>query len=219
MRPIRTWLGSTAATALTMLALAGCAGLTIDAGAAPGTTPTGASAATAESQLHALTVNSGLSMSGYSRDRFHIWASQGHGCDTRDVVLKRQGHDVKATSDCKIYNGSWTSPYNGKTYTDPQAIQIDHVVPLADAWLSGAKNWSDDKREAFANDLTRPQLLAVTSSLNEAKGDQGPDQWKPPSREFWCQYAEDWISVKHFWQLTVTTAEKAALTDMLGTCA
>lgn len=219
MRPIRTRLGLLAVTALTLLALAGCAGLTIDAGAAPGATPTGASAATAESQLHALTVNSGLTMSGYSRDRFHIWASQGHGCDTRDVVLKRQGHDVKATSECKIYNGSWTSPYNGKTYTDPQALQIDHVVPLADAWLSGAKNWSDDKREAFANDLTRPQLLAVDGHDNEAKGDQDPSEWKPPQHDFWCTYARDWVSVKAYWKLTVTSAEKAALEDMLATCA
>jgi hypothetical protein len=157
-------------------------------------------------------------MAGYSRMHFHIWASQGSGCDTRDVVLKRQGHGVKTSADCKIYQGSWTSPYNEKTYSDPHDLQIDHVVPLGNAWLSGAKTWTDDRRKAFANDLTRPQLLAVDSKDNEAKGDQDPSQWKPPNHDFWCTYATDWVTVKAYWKLTVTTAEKAALLDMLATC-
>jgi hypothetical protein len=216
LRPHRavTLLAALAA-ALTMT---GCAGLSIEPGAEPGATPTAASAAAATQELGALTVGTGLSMAGYSRTRFHIWASQGGGCDTRDVVLKRQGDGVKATNTCKIYQGTWTSPYNTKTYTDPQALQIDHVVPLANAWLSGAKDWSDDKREAFANDLTRPQLLAVDGKDNESKGDQDPSQWKPPNHDFWCTYAKDWVTVKSYWKLTVTAAEKSALLDMLATC-
>ena len=92
------------------------------------------------------------------------------------------------------------------------------MVPLANAWRSGAKNWTDNQREQFANDLTRPQLLAVDASDNRAKGDQDPAQWKPPNQAFWCAYATNWITVKAHWQLTVTTAEKAALRGMLGTC-
>lgn len=194
--------------------LAGCKPIVDNGTAAPASGAPG----DANQQLSQLTVATGLTMAGYSRDKFPHWISQGKGCDTRDVVLEHQGTGVQVSGDCKISAGHWTSPYDGKTYTDPQKLQIDHLVPLANAWRSGAKNWTTPQRQDFANDLTRPQLLAVTSSLNEAKGDQGPDQWKPPNREFWCQYAEDWISVKHFWQLTVTTAEKAALTDMLGTC-
>jgi hypothetical protein len=185
----------------------------------PGHEPTGASASQAAEELKDLSVSSGLSMSGYSRDKFHIWASQGDGCDTRDVVLKRDGKDVKATSECRITGGTWVSPYNGKTYIKPLALDIDHLVPLGNAWLSGAKNWTDDQREAFANDLTRPQLIAVDSADNRAKGDQDPSHWKPPSHDFWCAYAEDWISVKSYWKLTVTSSEKSALEDMLGTCA
>jgi hypothetical protein len=169
-------------------------------------------------QLDELTVHTSLSMSGYSRAKFPHWISQGHDCDTRDVVLEHQGTGVKTGSDCKIGAGSWTSPYDGKSFKNPQSLQIDHLVPLANAWRSGAKDWTTPKRQDFANDLTRPQLLAVTSSLNESKGDQGPDEWKPPSRDFWCQYAEDWVTVKHYWKLTVTAAEKSALTDMLSTC-
>jgi hypothetical protein len=97
-------------------------------------------------------------------------------------------------------------------------LQIDHVVPLANAWRSGASTWTTEQRQDFANDLTRPQLLAVTGSVNESKGDQDPAQWKPPSRDFWCMYAQDWVQVKFHYRLTITAAEKGALTDMLATC-
>jgi Protein of unknown function (DUF1524) len=217
MRRLRIAL-AIATTVITSLTLAGCEGLAVSSGADPGATPTGASATTATTELTELTIAGGLSMAGYSRAKFHIWAAQGSGCDTRDVVLKRQGHGVKTSADCKIYQGSWTSPYNEKTYSDPQDLQIDHVVPLGDAWLSGAKDWTDAKRKAFANDLTRPQLLAVDSKDNEGKGDQDPSQWKPPNHDFWCTYATDWVSVKSYWKLTITSAEKAALLDMLATC-
>ncbi|HEY2672684.1 MAG TPA: HNH endonuclease family protein [Rugosimonospora sp.] len=198
--------------------LVGCDPSVLDQGG----TGTGGSPGPAPSaigqQLAELTVAGGLTMSGYSREKFPHWISQGGGCDTRDVVLEHQGSGVHATSSCKITSGDWTSPYDGKTYSDPQKLQIDHVVPLANAWKSGAKNWTTARRQEFANDLTRPQLLAVTSSLNESKGDQDPSQWRPPSRDYWCPYASDWIAVKHYWQLTVTAAEKAALSDMVGTC-
>jgi len=202
-----------------LMTLTGCAGIAIQPTTDTGAAPTSANAQTAVRELDGLTVTTGLSMAGYSRTRFHIWASQGGGCDTRDVVLKRQGDGVKASTSCKIYQGTWTSPYNTKIYTNPLSLQIDHVVPLANAWRSGAKDWADDEREAFANDLTRPQLLAVDGKDNEAKGDQDPSQWRPPNHDFWCTYARDWVTVKAYWKLTVTTAEKAALRDMLATCA
>jgi len=169
-------------------------------------------------QLAALTVATKGSMSGYSRDRFPHWISQGNDCDTRDVVLKRDGKNVKATATCKITSGTWVSPYDNKTYTDPQQLDIDHMVPLADAWRSGASKRTDEQRTEFANDLTRPQLLAVSLSQNRSKGDQDPSQWQPPNHAYWCTYAERWISVKAYWKLTVSRAEKTALGDMLGTC-
>jgi hypothetical protein len=183
-----------------------------------GTAPSGAPSGSGAAQLDQLTVDSGLTMAGYSRAKFHIWAEQGGGCNTRDMVLKRDGQGVTTTATCKITHGRWTSPYNAKTYTDPQQMDIDHVVPLANAWRSGAKNWTDAQREQFANDLTRPQLLAVDTTDNRAKGDQDPSQWKPPNHGFWCQYASDWVTVKAYWRLTVTAPEKQALADMLGTC-
>jgi hypothetical protein len=180
----------------------------------PATAPSGAFA----QQLATLKVAATGSMTGYSRERFPHWISQGGGCDTRDVVLKRDGQAVKATSTCKITSGTWVSLYDNKTYADPQQLDVDHMVPLADAWRSGASKWTDDQRSQFANDLTRPQLLAVSLSQNRSKGDQDPSQWMPPSHAYWCTYAQRWIAVKAYWKLAVTAAEKAALGDALGTC-
>src|SRR6185369_4179662 len=115
-------------------------------------------------------------------------------------------------------SGRWLSPYDNKAVTDPGDLDIDHMVPLAAAWRSGANKWDDTKREQFANDLTRPQLLAVTATTNRSKGDQDPSQWKPPNQAYWCTYAVSWIAVKAYWKLTVVAAEKVALEDMLTRC-
>lgn len=187
------------------------------AGAAPSETPP-ANAADAQQQLTELKVAPRTSMDGYSREKFPHWDSQGSGCDTREVVLKRDGKDVKTGKECNPTSGSWTSIYDGDTWTKPTDVDIDHMVPLGQAWASGAKSWTTEKREQFANDLTRPQLFAVTDNVNQQKSDKAPDQWKPPLVSFWCTYATDWIVVKHYYGLTVTDAEKSALTDMLRRC-
>ncbi len=209
------------AAALTFTA-ALCATL-VAAGCAPGTTPSaGTSASTgasqARSQLDGLTVATAHSMAGYSRDRFPHWSAQGGGCDTREFVLKRDGRDVKTDANCHVTSGTWVSLYDDRTVTDAATLDVDHMVPLADAWRSGADGWTDATREQFANDLDRPQLLAVTASANRAKGDQDPSTWKPPSHAYWCTYAERWIAVKAYWKLAATTAEKTALVEMLATC-
>ncbi len=173
-----------------------------------------------DADLDALTVAEWAAMTGYKRDKFGDgWQSQGSGCDTRDVVLQRDGEGVVTTDPCKITSGTWFSVYDGESLTDPGDLDIDHMVPLANAWRTGAASWTDEQRKAFANDLERPQLLAVSMSSNRSKGDQDPSQWKPPRRESWCSYARSWITVKSYWGLSVTADEKTALAQMLGTCA
>jgi len=168
-------------------------------------------------QLGELTVAEAGSMKGYSRSRFPHWRNTGKNCDVRDTILQRDGEDVKL-SGCNVVGGRWESVYDGRSAADPSDVDIDHMVPLANAWRSGADEWDDAKRGDFANDTTRPQLFAVSASSNRSKGDQDPSQWKPANRSYWCQYAEDWVAVKHYWRLTVTSAEKSALTDMLEGC-
>ncbi|NUP77505.1 MAG: HNH endonuclease [Nonomuraea sp.] len=157
-------------------------------------------------------------MTGYSRDRFPHWRSAGTGCDVRDKVLQRDGKNVKLTG-CNVTGGTWVSWYDDTTQTELTKVDIDHMVPLANAWRSGADKWTDDQRSDFANDMERPQLFAVSASSNRSKGDQDPSTWKPPSQGAWCVYAQDWITVKAYYKLTITAKEKDALSAMLATCA
>ena len=119
---------------------------------------------------------------------------------------------------CAVASGRWLDPYTDATYTSPGELDIDHVVPLANAWVSGASTWSPQQRISFANDLDTPELVAVSFVVNRSKGDRSPDEWKPPNQGDWCVYAKAWVSVKAKWHLTVTAAEKAALASMLFAC-
>jgi hypothetical protein len=219
--PEWTWrvAAATVTAALALSGLSACDVTFADPGSGGATTDGSAASAPgdAAAQLKKLTVAKAASMKGYSRDRFPHWRSTGDNCDVRDTVLKRDGTKVKVDG-CNVVAGKWTSVYDGKAFTDPALMDVDHMVPLANAWRSGAAGWTDVKRGDFANDLDDPQLIAVSAASNRAKGDQDPSTWKPKLPTVWCQYAKDWITVKSHWKLTVTTAEKAALTDMLETC-
>ncbi len=190
-------------------------GLVPSASATPPSIP---STATAKSELAALTVAADGSMTGYSRDLFPHWSTVSGACNTRETVLKRDGSNVVVDSSCAATSGRWFSPYDGATWTAASDVDIDHVVPLAAAWRSGARNWTTAKRQQFANDLGGPQLIAVTDNVNQAKGDQTPATWKPPVTSYWCTYAKMWTRTKYKWALTVNTSEKTALQDMLGRC-
>ena len=186
----------------------------------PASPPPSPPATRAEEQLAQLRVAPAGSMEGYSRERFEHWVAQpdaGKNCNTREAVLRRDGENVQVNNACEAVSGTWVSAYTGERLTDPSDVDIDHLVPLANAWRSGANTGDDQRREQFANDLESPQLLAVDSSSNRSKGDQDPSQWKP-MREAWCDYAKDWIAVKHTYQLSVTAEEKSALQEMLATC-
>ncbi|MBX7554944.1 DUF1524 domain-containing protein [Streptomyces sp. NPDC004232] len=175
--------------------------------------------ATARSELAALTIATPHSMNGYARDKFDIWAKQPDGCTTRQEVLARDGKNVQdKPGSCQPASGSWYSVYDNTTVTDVTKATIDHMVPLAMAWISGADTWTADQRKAFGNDLKDPQLLIASESSNSSKGDSGPDAWKPANHTFWCTYAEDYTHVKSVWKLTTTAAEKPALSSMLDTC-
>ncbi|AFS71905.1 MULTISPECIES: HNH endonuclease family protein [Exiguobacterium] len=174
------------------------------------------SKATAQSELNALTVKTESTMIGYSRDLFPHWSSQGSGCDTRQVVLKRDADSY--VGNCPVTSGSWYSYYDGLTFTNPSDLDIDHVVPLAEAWRSGASSWTTTTRQAFANDLNGPQLIAVSASSNRSKGDQDPSTWKPTRAGASCAYSKMWINTKSRWGLSLQSSEKTALQTMLNTC-
>ncbi|RYO82261.1 hypothetical protein DL766_008745 [Monosporascus sp. MC13-8B] len=154
----------------------------------------------------------------YDRDLFPHWQSVEGTCNAREYVLRRDGTGVEVGNDCYPTAGSWTSPYDGGRHVSPPDIDIDHMVPLKNAWISGASAWTTDRRRAFANDIDSPQLWAVTDSVNRSKGDKSPDKWKPPLRSFHCTYAASWIAVKDKYALSASIAEVGALGAMLDTC-
>ncbi|MCX5115280.1 HNH endonuclease family protein [Streptomyces sp. NBC_00378] len=156
---------------------------------------------------------------GYSRAKFPHWITQSGTCETREVVLQRDGQGVVQDDQCRATSGTWYSEYDGKTVESASGIDIDHVVPLKEAWRSGASEWSTPERRAFANDLTDSQLIAVSAASNRSKGDKDPGSWKPPLQSYHCTYSRAWISVKATYQLTANPAEAAALAEMLDTCA
>ncbi|MFD7557421.1 HNH endonuclease family protein [Streptomyces sp. NPDC059835] len=175
-------------------------------------------AAVARTELAALTVDAPHSMAGYSRAKFPHWVQQGQQCDTREIVLARDGQDVARDELCRAVSGTWFSPYDDSTLTAASQVDIDHIVPLANAWRSGADTWDTPTRRKFANDLENPQLIAVSAASNRSKGDQSPDQWSPPSVAYWCTYSRAWTHIKHVYGLNITAAERDQLNVMLDTC-
>jgi Protein of unknown function (DUF1524) len=194
----------------TVLALSG-----LVAAPARATPPGIPSLSTAQSALNSLTVAAEGSMTGYSRDLFPHWITVSCSCDTRETVLKRDGAGVVTSSSCSATAGSWYSPYDGATWTAASDVDIDHIVPLAEAWRSGASSWTTTRRQSFANDLTRPQLIAVTDNVNQSKGDQDPSTWQPSRTAYRCTYAKMWIAVKAYYSLKLQSAEQTALQSML----
>jgi hypothetical protein len=158
----------------------------------------------------------------YVRDRFGDgWDyDPASGCNTRERVLIEESSVPPRVDDrCRSADGRWVSLYDGLVTDDPADLEIDHLVPLADAWRSGAYRWDDERRRSFANHTADPEeLIAVSSSANRSKSDSSPDEWLPPDRGSWCAYVSAWVQVKARWDLAVTPAEKVAIVRVLEGC-
>ena len=184
--------------------------------------------------LDSLEVKGRAPKTGYEREEFgQAWSDDvtvdfGHnGCDTRNDILRRDLDPEslvlkEGTHDCVALSGTLHDPYSGQDIEfqrgaqTSRAVQIDHVVPLADAWQKGAQQWSPEKRRDFANDPRN--LLAVDGPLNQQKGAGDAATWLPPNKDFRCEYARRIVEVKAAYELWVTEAEKDALSRLLHAC-
>ena len=153
-------------------------------------------------------------------------APEGHnGCRTRDDILRASLSDVQLRdgSRCVVVAGVLHDPYTGSVIhfekADADAIEIDHVAPLAYVWDLGANRWPYATRVEFANDPL--ELVAASHAANQAKGDDGPSQWLPTARAYRCDYAARFVSVLVKYRLPVVAADERALSSVLadtGTC-
>ena len=133
---------------------------------------------------------------GYDRELFKHWSDlDKDGCDTRrEVLIEESRTPVTVGSGCSLTGGSWYSAFDGTETNDPSKFDVDHMVPLKEAWDSGAWEWDPERRQAFANDMSIPEsLIAVSASSNRSKGARDPAEWLPPRQEFHCQYVDAWI--------------------------
>lgn len=183
-------------------------------------------------RLASLEVKGRAPRTGYERELFgQAWSDNvavefGHnGCDTRNDILRRDLREVElreGSRDCVVLSGILEDPYSGteisfqRGQSTSSAVQIDHIVPLADAWQKGAQQWDEATRRNFANDPDN--LLAVDGPLNQQKGAGDAATWLPPNRAFRCEYARSIITVKDRYGVWVTEAEQEALGRQLDTC-
>jgi hypothetical protein len=158
---------------------------------------------------------------GYARSLFKHWSDlDKNGCNTRnDVIIHEALVKPKVEAGCKIVKdtGKWYSAYDAVTVTNFSALDVDHMVPLAEAWDSGANKWDAAKREQYANDMgDENALIAVTAATNRSKSDQDPAEWLPAKDV--CTYIKNWVHVKLRWSLTVDDKELKAIKDVDAKC-
>ena len=161
------------------------------------------------------------SRAGYDRSLFPHWVdSDRDGCNTRaEVLIEEATAPPEVGERCRLTGGEWTSYYDDRVHTEARGLDIDHVVPLAEAWDSGASEWPTARRRDYANDLDEPvALAAVTARENRQKADKDPSEWLPSATAAHCRYATEWTAVKTRWGLTVDPAEHSALVTLADGC-
>ncbi len=189
--------------------------------AAPGRedpTPQAGSATQIVEQLRPLIAAPRADIPTYDRDHFAGWLDGDGDCvNTRHEVLQSEalGFSMNAAG-CAVTSGEWFDPYTGRTYTNPRDLDVDHVVALADAWVSGAWAWADELLDRFSNDFGN--LNAIASGENRSKSARGPADYSPSAPGARCEYLVQYATVKIRWQLSITPADFAATERGLASC-
>jgi len=158
-------------------------------------------------------------LTGYNQALFKLWIDvDKDGCDTRaEVLIEEAVIKPKIGKNCTLTGGKWLSPYDAKKTSKAFDLRIDHVVPLAEAWRSGAWAWTPAQRQAFANDLEEPQaLVAVSLGQTRSKGDKDVASWLPQKDV--CTYMTNWLAIKYRYSLTVDIAEARVINSYLASC-
>jgi hypothetical protein len=190
---------------VTTTVLAGCGG-----------GDTGSASRTARDLLDALVVEQSIDDGSYDRLLFgNDYVDADNDCeDTRDEILIRDSQRA-ATGKCEVDSGYWQSDYEAFSASEASEIEVDHLVALKEAWISGASEWSEDRLERYFNDLDFEFSLSLMSEkLNQAKGSKDPSTWLPAQAI--CEYVVRWVAVKYRWNLSVDADEKSKIEEILS---
>ncbi|MEI0798429.1 HNH endonuclease [Brachyspira intermedia] len=141
----------------------------------------------------------------YNRDDWGDWADEDNdGLNTRHEVLARESLVKPVISNNRVISGKWYDKFTGKYFTNAKDLDIDHLVPLKNAHISGASNWSKEKKNEYYNYMKNENhLVAVSKGVNRSKGDKSPVEWLPPNEEYQCEYVREWYKIKTDWGLTI----------------
>lgn len=141
--------------------------------------------------------------------------------NTRNKVLVRDNVGtivLKESNKCSVATGEWIDAYSGRTMTDAQAeIQIDHMVPLKEAYISGAHKWTFKERCLYGNYLGyKNHLVSASGEENNEKSAKTPEDYMPPKQEYKCEYLKDWLKIKSFWGLSLVPEEMKAIKELVA---
>ena len=141
----------------------------------------------------------------YNRDDWGDWADEDNdGLNTRHEVLARESLVKPVISNNRVISGKWYDKFTGKYFTNAKDLDIDHLLPLKNAHISGASNWSKEKKNEYYNYMKNENhLVAVSKGANRSKGDKSPVEWLPPNEEYQCEYVREWYKIKTDWGLTI----------------
>ena len=164
-------------------------------------------------------LSSASTLESYSREKFRHWIDKDSDCqNTKTEIIIRDSTTAKLSpNSCTVLSSTLLDPYSGEIINYPEEfIDVDHIVPLKEAWASGASTWTSAKREAFANDPNN--LLAVSAHLNRQKGSKDPSLWIPPNKAYRCTYLKKWAAIKFTYSLDSDIQESVFIKQNLKTC-
>lgn len=163
------------------------------------------------------------------------WDSVRGQCDTRELKIEEQSGAAAVDKDqdgcaddaalldpyCGLLNPT-DFPRGTPGFSCPgrpvqgSSLQADHVLSEHASWVLGAWRWSPEQRRAFSQDRTN--LIMTYGPENQSKGDRGPEEWRPPDRAGWCQYARVYRHTAIKYLFVITSVQDFALRDMELTC-
>ena len=169
-------------------------------------------------QLRPLVADSDPSLPAYDRAYFAGWVDSDGDCvNTRHEILQMEAADFSMNAEgCAVASGEWFDPYTNRTFTDPRDLDVDHVVALADAWVSGAWEWADELLDRFSNDLGN--LNAIAAGENRSKSAKGPAEYSPSAPAASCAYLTQYATVKIRWSLSITPPDFEVVATGLAVC-